>query len=69
MKTTIQAKTIIRDELCKRNLPYTKLTARRVSFMDLARCGRVFVQVHGWQSGPAWSELETIAKQNGFYIE
>jgi hypothetical protein len=62
-------KQIIKMELDKRGLPYTKLTARKVDFTDLARASCIFVKIHGWQPNPAWDELKAIAVANGFRIE
>ena len=67
--TTNQAKKIIKAELDKRNLPYTKLTAKTVHFSDLARCSYIFVKIHDWKPSPAWRELEQVACDNGFCIE
>jgi hypothetical protein len=64
-----QAKKIIQAELEKHNLPYEKLTARTISFSDLARASCVFVKIHGWQPNPAWEELRAVAVANGFRIE
>lgn len=62
-------KKIIQVELDKRNLPYTKLTAKTIGFSDLARGSCVFVKIHGWQPNPAWDEIKAIAVANGFRIE
>jgi hypothetical protein len=67
--TAHRAKTIIREELERRGLPFTKLTARTVGFQDLARADCIFVQVHGWQPSPVWDELRNVAVQHGFRIE
>lgn len=66
--TTNEAKRIIRDELNRRKLPFTKLTARNVSFSDLARGERIFVKVHGWKPNPQWNDLKELARNNGFNI-
>lgn len=63
------AKDIIKRELESRKLPFTKVTAKTVSFADLARDARLFVKIHGWQPNPAWNDLEAIARENGFSIE
>lgn len=67
--TAPAAKRLIKAELDRLSLPYAKLTARTVSFEDLARASRLFVKVHGWQPNPAWDKLREIARCNGFYIE
>jgi hypothetical protein len=63
------AKKIIRAELEARKLPYTKLTARSIGFVDLARGNCIFVSIHGWQPNPAWDELQNVARSKGFRIE
>ena len=63
------AKNIIRKELFRLGLPAYKLSAKTVSFIDLARSSVIFVKIHGWQSGPEWNELKAIAIENGFRIE
>ena len=67
--TPTQAKKIVSAWLEENKLPYTKLTARTVSFVDLARDSRVFVKVHGWQASPMWQGLENLAKDQGFCVE
>jgi len=64
-----QAKRIIQNALDELRLPYTKLTAKTISFIDLARDKCVFVQIHGWQPNPAWKILKQLAHKNGFRIE
>jgi len=66
--TAAKAKKLLKAELDKRGLPYTKLTAKNVGFSDLARDECVFVTVHGWQPNPAASELEKLAKRDGYRI-
>lgn len=67
--TVNEAKWLIKAELERRKLPYTKLTARTIDFTDLARASCVFVKVHGWVPNPQWTELKAIAVANGFRIE
>jgi len=64
-----EAKKIVKEHLIAHNLPYTKLTAKTISFSDLARGSSVFVKIHGWQPNPCWDELDRLAKQNGFRVE
>ena len=66
---TRKAKQIIADKLAELNLSYTKLTAKTVSFSDLARTGCIFVKIHGWKPNPAFSELKELAIANGFRVE
>lgn len=67
--TPNEAKKIIKAELERRTLPFTKLTAKTIGFQDLARGECIFVKIHGWQPNGQWSELKATAKQNGFCIE
>ncbi len=67
--TPSQAKKIIKFELDRRELPYTKLTAKTISFSDLARADCIFVKIHGWQPNPIWDELKATAIARGFRIE
>lgn len=67
--TTHSAKQIIKRELDRRGLAYSKLTARTVSFSDLARGDCIFVKIAGWHPNPAWDELKAVAKANKFCIE
>ncbi len=65
---TREAKRLISTELNERGLSYDKLTARTVSFTDLARGQAVFVTVHGWKPDPASGELKRLAKESGFRV-
>ena len=67
--TPREAKKIVASFLNQEGLPYTKLTAKTVSFSDLARRQCIFVKVWGWTPNPAWGTLKEIAVQNGFYVE
>ena len=67
--TPNEAKRIIKSELDRRNLPYTKLTARTIGFSDLARASCIFVRIHGWHPAPAWDDIRAVAVTNGFRIE
>ena len=67
--TPHRAKAIIRAELERQGLIYTKLTARTVDFTDLARAKCVFVKIHGWQPNPVWDDLQALAVRHGFRIE
>lgn len=42
-----EAKKIVAHELDVQGIPYTKLVASKVSFQDLAREDRYFVQIQG----------------------
>ncbi len=67
--TIAGAKKIVKAFLEKHSLPYTKLTGKKVSFSDLARCKYIFIRVHGWQPCPQWGKLEEAARLHGFYVE
>jgi hypothetical protein len=46
--TARKARKLLIDFLSEEGLPYTRVQARTISFMDLARARRVFVKVYGW---------------------
>ena len=49
---------------------YDKLTARSVSFQDLARADCIFVKVHAPRiSGPGWILAQATAREHGFRLE
>jgi hypothetical protein len=62
------AKKLIIDKLKELNLPYEKVTARTVSFSDLARDSKPLIIIHGWQPNPLWNKLLNLAKANNFCI-
>lgn len=64
-----KAKQLIKNELDRLNVSYTKLTARTVDFTDLTRDKSLFVKIHGWKPNLVWANLKKIAKDNGFFIE
>jgi len=64
-----ECKRLLAHYLDEHNLSYDKLTARTISFQDLARASAVFVKIHGLQPGPAWIDLAKFAKQNNFIVE
>lgn len=75
---TSEAKRIIKAELVNRGLPFSKVSAKTVSFSDLARGESVFVSVKDWdyrrlesaeQSRTIWAELKALAHANGFCLE
>jgi len=53
--TANEAKKLVREALVEEKVSYSKLTARTVSFSDLARCSKVFVSVHRANDAP-WPE-------------
>jgi len=62
------AKKIMTEALQKRGVPFTKLTARTVSFEGFGYGKRIFVKIHGWQPNPIFDELEKVAIQCNFRI-
>jgi hypothetical protein len=64
-----EAKKIIKAELEKRSLPFTKLTSKTIDFTDLAREARVFIKIWGWQPNPAMKEIKEFATSKGFCVE
>lgn len=67
--TTHEAKKVLKQYLDAEGLSYTKLTAKTVSFSDLARCSKIFVTVHGWKPSPAASGVKAQASANGFCVD
>jgi hypothetical protein len=68
MKTS-EAKRIIANGLAVLHHQPYKLTAKTISFQDLARADCIFVKIHGWMPSPDWSALDNLARGNGFRIE
>ena len=67
--TPSEAKKIIRAELDKYKIADVGLSARTVSFQDLARGQAVFVKLKNWKPNPLFNELKAIAHKNGFCVE
>ena len=70
--TTNEAKCIPRAALAELGLPQCPVTARTVSFIDLARDSCIVVRVHHWPAdvpGQAYRRLEETARQHGFLLE
>ncbi len=65
---TAQAKKTIKQKLDELGLPYSKLTAKKVGFQDLARADSVFVCIHGWTPHESWDVLVKLAVSNGFRV-
>lgn len=65
--TPSKAKKIIKSKLNELGLDY-KLTAKTISFLDLARSDCVFVMIHGWKPNEKWNELDQLARANNFRI-
>lgn len=64
-----QAKKIVKEWLERHGMSELKLTAKTVSFEDLARTSCVFITVKGWKPNPLWSELESLARSNSFRVQ
>lgn len=46
------------------------LSARTVSFSDLARGSAIFVTIRGWDNGPMFvDDLKRLAKESGFIFQ
>lgn len=67
--TPSKAKKIIKNELEKLNLSYTKLSAKKTGFSDLARGEAIVVTIHGFKSNPKFNDLKKTAKENGIIID
>lgn len=67
--TTARAKTLTADFLATHGVSFTKLTAKTVSFADLARGGAVFVTVHGWTPNSAADAVTAFARAQGFRVQ
>ena len=67
--TPNEAKRFTAKALEEYGQPAYRLSARTINFQDLARGSCVFVKVHDWAPNAIATELETIARANGFRIE
>ena len=67
--TARKARKLLIDFLSEEGLPFTRVQARTISFMDLARAKRVFVKVYGWIPSPEWAKVREFAVANGFSVE
>lgn len=68
MITTHQAKRVVREALERYGLGYTKLTARTVSFTDLARGEALVVTIHGWGPSPDHELVRQAARAQGVQV-
>ncbi len=66
--TKNEAKKMVIEFLKNRNLPFTKVTAKLISFEDLARDEKIFVTVFNTTNGIWWLELQDLAMKNGFKV-
>ena len=70
---TYEAKADAKSRLAGRHIPFAKITARTVSFEDLARANPIFVTIHGAHMQPSDFALlkEGIPKpsEGGYILE
>jgi hypothetical protein len=60
---------LTREALAEMGLS-NRVTARTVSFSDLARAKRVYVAVHGWRTDPrAVARLYLLGREHNFSVE
>ena len=69
MTAQTEAKATIQQALRNLGLPPLKLTARTVSFQDLARADCIVVKLHGWAPNPAFNTLQQVARAHGLIVE
>ena len=66
------ASKLIKQVCVESKIPHTKVSAKTVSFSDLARGERIFVTVCGWERGyeapSRYALLADVAKKNGFSV-
>jgi hypothetical protein len=63
------ARSLILGELKKRKLPFQRIRSKTVSFQDLARDRKLFMDVFGCDAGDQLAELKQIASDNGFIVQ
>ena len=67
--TPQKAKKLTAEKLASVGASFTKLTAKSISFQDLARDNCVFITVHGFEGLPVhWEAILRFAKENGFRV-
>mgnify|MGYP001558854388 CR=1 FL=1 len=66
--TARQATAAVKDWLSSRYLDASRVSARTVSFSDLARCSRIFVEVGNWKPNPIAKDLKEYAQIQGFHV-
>lgn len=69
--TAREASKLIKRELQAQGIPFTSVSAKTVSFSDLARGERIYVTVKGWENGyespSRYAFIAGIAQKNGFF--
>jgi hypothetical protein len=64
-----EARDLILGELKKRKLPYQRVRSKTVSFQDLARANKVFIDVYGLDVGDHFAGLKLFASSHGFIVQ
>lgn len=74
--TPNEAKKIAAQALTDYGWSFEKLTAKTVSFSDLARASAIFVTVHGlttevsnYERPSRWAHVKEVARKNSFFVE
>ena len=67
--TARKARKLLIGFLSEERLPSTRVQARTISFMDLARAKRVFEKIYGWIPSPDWEKVREFAVANGFSVD
>jgi hypothetical protein len=48
---------------------HNPVSAKTISFQDLAGTSEIFVTVHGWKPSPVARELKEFASNHGFFLD
>jgi hypothetical protein len=67
--TPREASKAVKEELTRRGLPFTRVSARTVSFVDLARDSVVVVTVSGWKPNPVAAEILQFGRNHKICID
>ena len=67
--TARKARKLLIAFLSEEGLPFIRVQARTISFMDLARGRCVFVKVYGWTPSSDWEKVREFAVVNRFSVE
>lgn len=67
--TPNDAKKIVQGALWNHDIAHTKLTAKTIHFVDLARESRIFVTIYGAPMTERLVDVEKLAKSRGFSIQ
>lgn len=67
--TVNQVKQLVVAELANREIGFSKISAKSVSFADLARASAVFIEVRGvYQVIPDYEQLKAKVRAEGFIL-